>query len=239
MIGASPGIDAIVRSARRRASAPSPAWTWSAPQHAPVGVGHGERRPGQPDERSRRAVRVAHPGVHHAAGEQPHVADRSGRTAAPRRSGRRASPARRGTSRRRWATASSDDPASRARWRPSRPKPARSHRGAVRCSSASAVAGALHQAPERHAARARRLAATALHARLHEADELVVGVGTAPLHGAHGVDAAARREPLLARDPERRAVRQAQPARHARRQLVLVEVEVDLSSPPLNIGSTP
>ena len=43
----------------------------------------------------------------------------------------------------------------------------------------------------------------------------------------HGVDAAARRQRLLARHPERRAVRQAQPAGHARRQLLLVEAQVE------------
>ena len=41
-------------------------------------------------------------------------------------------------------------------------------------------------------------------------------VGAAPLHGAHGVDATARRQRLLPGDPERRAVRQAQPARRRR-----------------------
>ena len=150
-----------------------------------------------------------------------------GRTAGPRRSGRRDSPARRGTRRRRWATARTEDPASSVRWRPSTENPARSHRGAVRCSSASAVAGALHEVPERDAARARRLAAAALDARLHEPHELAVGLGAAPLHGPHRVDATARREGLLPRDAERRAVRQAQPAGDARRELLVVEVQVD------------
>ena len=42
---------------------------------------------------------------------------------------------------------------------------------------ASDVARALHQPAERHARRARRLAAAALHAGVHEAHERVVGLG--------------------------------------------------------------
>jgi hypothetical protein len=37
--GASPGIEVITRHASRRASSMRPAWTCSAPQHAPVGPG--------------------------------------------------------------------------------------------------------------------------------------------------------------------------------------------------------
>ena len=68
-------------------------------------------------------------------------------------------------------------------------------------SSARACRGALDQVAERHPARARRLAAAALHARLHEAHELVVDRRAAPLHGAHRVDATPRRQPLLAGRP--------------------------------------
>ena len=88
-------------------------------------------------------------------------------------------------------------------------------------------AGPLHQVAERHPAGAGRLAAAALHARLHEAHEVVVGVGATPLDGTHRVDATARRQGLLPGDPERRAVRQAQPAGDARGQLGVVEPEVE------------
>ena len=51
-------------------SRPSPAWLCRAPQHA---VGRDpERGAGRLDDGRRRPVRVAHPGVHHAAGVEPH-----------------------------------------------------------------------------------------------------------------------------------------------------------------------
>ena len=155
------------------------------------------------------------------------VAGRPRDAAGPRRSGSRARPARRGTRRSRWATASSVEPASSsavaAEHGEAGPQPPR--RGAV--GVGERVAGALHQVAERHAARARRLAAPALHARLHEAHELVVG--SAPRHCTARIASIRPRgdSALLARDPERRAVRQAQPARHARRQLVVVEPQVE------------
>ena len=64
----------------------------------------------------------AHPRVHHAAGEQPDIGVGHrpvGDGRGPRRSGSRPNPSRFGTRRSRWATASSVDPASSARWWPS------------------------------------------------------------------------------------------------------------------------
>ena len=87
------------------------------------------------------------------------------------------------------------------------------------------LARALDQVSERHAARTRRLASSALHARRHEMDEVVVDRSAAPLNGAHRVDAATRRQAFLAGDPEGRAVRQAQPARHATVQFVRLELQ--------------
>ena len=149
------------------------------------------------------------------------------RSAGGRRHGRRGSPARRGTSRSRWAAARSVEPASSNRWWPSTREAGALPPGGGAVGVGERGASALHQPPERDPAGARRLATPALHARLHEPHELAVGVGAAPLDGAHGVDPAPRRQALLAGSPERRAVRQAQPARHARRQLVVVEAELD------------
>ena len=115
---------------------------------------------------------------------------------------------------------------------------ARCHHGVMRCCAASVLAGALHQLPERHAAGARRLAAAALHARLHEVHEVVGDRRVVEMHGAHRGDAAARRQRLLAGHPERRAVRQAQPAGHARAQFVVVEVKFH-DAPTVPVASQP
>ena len=153
------------------------------------------------------------------------------RGAPPQRRAWSARPGR-GTSRSRWATASSVEPASRRRCRAEHREPERAAT-AARCGVVGERgAGALHQVAERHAARAGRLAAAALHARLHEVHELVVGLGVAPLHGrasrrcARAATAPPRRSPGTSgsaagtartrrrpRAPRRRAAGRARPRR--------------------------
>ena len=87
------------------------------------------------------------------------------------------------------------------------------------------LARALHEVAERHARRAGDLAAAALHAGLHRAPERVVDRRAVELDRAHGGDAPARRRGLEAGDAVGRAVRQAEPARDARDQLLLVDRE--------------
>ena len=136
----------------------------------------------------------------------------------------------------RWATASALEPASSSRWWPSaavrEALPPRREPAGV----GQRAARALHQPAERHARRARRLAAPALHAGVHEADELGVGRRALPLHGPHRGDAAPRRRRLLARDPVGRAVRQAEPAADARGQLVVDEVAAPSGGRPAAAG---
>ena len=85
--------------------------------------------------------------------------------------------------------------------------------------------GRLDEVTERHPARARRLATPALHAGLGEAQELVVDRGVAPLDGPHRIDPTSGRQPLLTADAERRAVREAEAAADACRQLGGVDVQ--------------
>ena len=140
-------------------------------------------------------------------------------------SGRRGRPRRRGTRCSRCATARALDPAEQE------PVVAEGAVGEALPAGREAVLGgqrlprALHQPPEGHAGRACRLAAPALHARVHERDELGVGLGALPLHEAHGGDAAPGRRRLLPRHAVRRAVGQAQAAAHAGGQFGVDQVE--------------
>ena len=99
-------------------------------------------------------------------------------------------------------------------------------RGRVARSGArQRLACSLHEVTERHSRRARDLAAAALHAGLHRAPERVVERRAVELDRAHGGDPPARRRRLETGDAVGRTVRQAEPARDARDQLVLVDRE--------------
>ena len=102
------------------------------------------------------------------------------------------------------------------------PLPARRSRPA----STSASRVRFHQPAERHARRARRLAAPALHARVERVDELVVSGASSSWTSRISRDPTARRQRLVARHPERRAGRQAQPALHAGGEFVGVDPEI-------------
>ncbi len=92
------------------------------------------------------------------------------------------------------------------------------------CSTSGGV-GALHEVTERHRRRARGLAAAALDARLDRVAERVVERRALELDRPHRGDASARREPLEPGHAVGRAVREAEPARDARDELVLVDRE--------------
>jgi hypothetical protein len=87
-----------------------------------------------------------------------------------------------------------------------------------------AVLRRFDQPSVRHARGARGLAAAALHARVHELDELRIDRCALPGHGAHRGDAPTRRQAFLARHPIRRAVRQAEAAADAACQFRIVEL---------------
>ena len=144
---------------------------------AAVGRDH-ERGAGRLDDGRRRPMRVAHPGVHHAA---RCTARRRRRRAAP--TARPAAAPQRETGQ---PGSLRDEPqplgdgeqgrAGEQRAMPTEhaeagPQPARRRAVGV----GQRLAGAFHQVAERHAARARRLAAAALDARLHEPHEVAVG----------------------------------------------------------------
>ena len=212
------------------------------PGGQPAGVGHqagvhvqrtaaGTAAPGQRhagasrlDQPLGRLVDGPLPRVHDTAGEQPHV--RSGRLeAAPAdRQARQAEPpgdkpgplgggqgARAGQEQ----AVVAEHPVAEAL--PPRREPA---------GLGQRRAGAFHQAAERHARRAGRLASPALDAGVHEAHELVVSRRPARVHGAHRRDAAPRRCGLLPGHPVGRAVRQAQAAADARGQLVVEHLQL-------------
>ena len=233
-----------MRRARARASDASPACRASAPQQAP-------RRPGQRHAGSRRldhalhvGVDVAHPGVHHAPGEQPHVGARRSEAGAPhgqaggqseaaRQAGRdQPQPLRDGQGRRprQQQPVPAESPQAEAQ-RPGR-LPAWPGRRGRRRALGERGARRFDQAAEGHARRARRLAPPALDARLDRVDERVVGGEARPLHLAHGGHPAAGRQRLLARHPVRGAVGQAQPAGDAGGQVVVGDAEVHQPAPP-------
>ncbi len=81
----------------------------------------------------------------------------------------------------------------------------------------------LHQVPEWHAARAGRLAASTLHAGLHELDEFSRHRRALGLDSPHCSDPAARRECLLAGGAEGGTVRQAQAAADTRGKFVRID----------------
>ena len=89
--------------------------------------------------------------------------------------------------------------------------------------SCSAARRLLHEVAELHRRRARGLAPAALHALVHRGHERVVDRRAVELDSAHRGDAAARRRDLEPGDAVGRAVREAQPARDARDELVGVE----------------
>ena len=183
------------------------------------------RHPDRCHHLGRGAVGLALPRVHHASGEQPRVGTGVRRSTAttqreapePEAGRHEADPL--GERQQRGPAEQQPMPAEH---RERQPLPSRCDETFV----GECLTGVLHEPSERHAARARRLAAAALHARLHEVHELVVGLRAAPLDGPHRVDTATRRERLLACRPERRAVREAQTARDARREFVVVEPEI-------------
>ena len=92
-------------------------------------------------------------------------------------------------------------------------------------SGAQRGAGVLHQMAELHAGRARRLAAPALHALVHRAEERVIDRRAAPTgrHASQRCDHAVTRS--RGPSPGRRAGREAQTARDAGDELVLIELE--------------
>ena len=134
--GASPGIDAITRTASACASSCSPACVWSAPQHPPPAPGIGVRHAERVEHPCRRPVRVAEPRIHHAPREQPRVGagrhDRQAPDAAGVGSARRASA--RGAAAVR--AASAVEPASSTRCIGSTRNPNRCHHGVIRPVSA-------------------------------------------------------------------------------------------------------
>ena len=182
-----------------------------------------------PDDRG---VDRALPRIHHAAGEQPHVIA-GGLERRESKGQLRDAEARRDALRNEMGPLRDGEhprPGQHEAVTPERlhaePLPPRCEptRGGER------VARPLHQPPEGHARRARRLAPAALHAGVHEADERVVGLGALPVDLAHRRDPAARRRRLLSRHPVGRAVREAEPARHAGGELVVVDAELHAES---------
>ena len=193
------------------------------------------RRP--PRAPAARRVDLTLPRVHHAPGEQVDVvARRPQRLPAHRQVGGEPDPL--GIRRSVAATASD---------RRARPQQAGVRQGARRRAAATdgvssgvspAFAGPLHQLPERHAARAGRLTAPALHARLEARTHLPRRAGAVVVCTCRISAIRPRGERPRPRDPERRAVRQAQPALHAHVQLVGVDPEVHvIASPGRDRGS--
>ena len=194
---------------------------------------------GHPDPGARRLhhplhrpVDRPHPGVHHAAGEQPDVAARAPHRRLPHRhTGRQAEPAGGGPGHQ-------PRPLDHAeRLRPGQQQPVvlerpqgepLPSRDELRLLAGHGLPGGFHQVAEGHARRAGGLAAPAHHAGLDAVDEGVVGRHVVPLDLTHGGDAAPRRQRLVAAHPVGRTVGQAQPARHAAGQLVVVEAEVEV-----------
>ena len=88
------------------------------------------------------------------------------------------------------------------------------------------LAHTLLQTAVRNARWAGWLAATALHARLHERDELGRDWRIVVVYCPDRSDATTRRKRLLARHAKGRAVRQAQPATHAHRKFGVVQKEL-------------
>ncbi len=161
--------------------------TTASPRVGGDGVGDVHRI----EQRGRRTMRAAHPGVHHATGEQPHVASGgSDRRPAAQRQACQAEAARdepeslRSRERRR---AGEQRPMA-SEHREAEPLPARRDRPLL----GELFTRALDQPAERDPARAGRLAPTALHAGRHDLDEVVVDRSTPPLHCPHGVDPASR-----------------------------------------------
>ena len=137
-----------------------------------------ERGAGRLDDGARGPMGVAHPGVHHAPGVEPDgVAAawcrRRDARPPPQWQAGQPSPLRdqpQALRDREHAGAGEEGPMP-TEHRETRPQPARCGPVGV----GQRLAGALHQVAERDATRARRLAAAALDARLHEPHELVVG----------------------------------------------------------------
>lgn len=167
----------------------------------------------------RRPVRVTQPSIHHATREQPHVGTSSGNSRSttnrqaseskslgnqsrPLRYGKRCRPDQQETV--------------TSQHRESEPLPP----GRDSVFGGQMFPCSFNQASERHPARAGRLTSTALHARRHEPNKVVVDRGTSQLHGPHCVDPPPRGQRLLARCPKRRTMRQAQPAGHAGVQIL-------------------
>ena len=99
--------------------------------------------------------------------------------------------------------------------------------------------GLFHQVAVRHRRRTRRLAPAALHARFERAHHLVGEWSVVVLHLTHERDPAPGRHRLVAGDPVRGAVRQTQPALHARVEFVGVELEVHRRLPTSGPGVRP
>ena len=159
---------------------PRPAWACSAPQQAAPRRRQGATpAPAASSTRCAATVDGPLPGVHHAAGEQPHVGarrpSRRAAGAAAAAGAGRTGGRRRGTSRARWAAASGGRAGQQepvvAEHAEREPLP----RGMVAgVGLGQRLPGALHQPAERDAGRAGRLAAAALHAGVDDVDEVVV-----------------------------------------------------------------
>ena len=185
-------------------------------------VGDRERRPRRRDQRRRAVVRGTLPGVHHAAGEEPHVGPGGGEP--------------RGASHRQPCEPEALRHETHALGHGEHRRPAEDHavpsertqpeplppRQRARCDRGTC---GVDQTSVRDTGRARRFAAPALHTRRHELDEPRVERSAVALDGAHRVDPPARRQALLPRHPERRAVRQAQPAAHTGRQIDRIDLQ--------------
>ena len=186
-----------------------------------------------PHHAHRRPVCFPQPSVHHATGEAPrggssatrHVERRGQRTG---RQARQAEPAREEPE----ALEQPRTPRDREQQPVHRqhepvPDPLRRPPGAGGALAALVQRGSglFHEMTELHRRRARGFAAPALHALVHGRLEGGVDRRAFHLYEAHRRDAAPRRRDLQAGDPVRRAVRQAQPARDARDELGLVEVQ--------------
>jgi hypothetical protein len=131
-----------VASARRRAACSRPAWAWSAPQHAAPGPATSTPTP--------MAVRTSTAATWTGRCQASMTHPVKSTTSAPvdrsrgRRTGSRSGRPRRrlspgGSTRARWATAASTDPARRSRGRSSAQSPARSTGGAGRGPAARAA----------------------------------------------------------------------------------------------------
>ena len=168
---------------------------------------------------------LALPGVHHAAGEQPHVV--AGGRQRPWRSGSRGSDRRRasgpGHQPGRWATAPAVVRATRARWLPEHPV------GGPLPATARTAAPAARGLPSMSRPNGTddgHADSQARHCTQVCISRAKVASGAPGLvDGAHGGDAAPGGEALLAGHPVGRAVGQAQAAGDARGQVVGVDAE--------------